>query len=545
VPFSMSSLIVALLYLYSTLSGGFADAQCGQRNPSNGQCVRTSVQNFQSLIDGRPQATDEPATLVQSRLLLRDAYPQHASQSGNQTSDKLLTTIAPYKGSTLISATPVSQVQVEVVKDLVMGQLGIDAWTERIGLHLPATLLIPKGGLATVASAMRDAGMEPEVLIEDIAKKLQYDHEVNQMQVKKGIIGSYPRLDEIYRWCDSLANQYSFVSVFSIGTTHESREIKVVKIARRSGLPIVLIECGTHAREWISVASCLWHINELLTSSEPSVQELSEKVEFQIIPCHNPDGYEWTHLGDRLWRKNRNPNAGHDCKGVDLNRNWDSRWGTTKAVSFHKCNEMYCGTEPFSEPETKALSEHMLWEKERIKAFIEFHSFGQHWLVPPGSGPKPADFNRLQEVGEEAAWKMEQVAGSVYDAGPPKDIMYAFSGGSLDWSHDSLKGPGIKYTYTVELRPMSHSTSGFQLPQREIPEASKEAFAGLKHVAQVVMKENAGASPSLLPAGQPTAVPAFSARTPEPSLAATAAPTPWPTPAPWPTSAPWPTPALD
>ena len=34
----------------------------------------------------------------------------------------------------------------------------------------------------------------------------------------------------------------------------------------------------------------------------------------------NPDGYQYSHTEDRMWRKNRSSNNGHFCKGVDLNR---------------------------------------------------------------------------------------------------------------------------------------------------------------------------------------------------------------------------------
>lgn len=468
----MARITVVSLYLLSTLTcDALSEPECGDADFADDRCIKRA-------------ADEEPAALVQGHVRMR------AKENG--TSLQLLHAFAPYKGSALISATPVSREQFEVVKNLAMGYEGVDAWTERIGLHLPVHLMVAQDNLPTVKTLLWDAGMEPEVMIADIAQKLQSDHELNFLQVNKGIVGSYPRLDELYEWYDSIASKYSFVSILSIGKTHEQRDIKLVKIARHQGLPVVLVECGTHGREWIAVASCVWAINELLTSSDPSIQDLAHNIEFQIIPSHNPDGYEWTHVGKRLWRKNRNPNGGHRCIGVDLNRNWDSRWG--RENSYHdECESQYCGVKPFSEPETRALSEHMLSERDQIKAFIEFHSYGQHVLMPPGSGPKPPDFDEFKKVGEEAAQKMEQIAGHTYDAGGSADVLYAYGGGSADWAHDSVKGPGIKYAYVVELRPSSYSEVGFQLPVRDIPEASREAFAGLKHVAQVVMMENSGA----------------------------------------------------
>ena len=50
-----------------------------------------------------------------------------------------------------------------------------------------------------------------------------------------------------------------------------------------------------------------------------------------ILPVANPDGYVHTFATNRLWRKNRRPQGknkeGHNCTGVDLNRNWGYHWG--------------------------------------------------------------------------------------------------------------------------------------------------------------------------------------------------------------------------
>ena len=54
-----------------------------------------------------------------------------------------------------------------------------------------------------------------------------------------------------------------------------------------------------------------------------------------------------------MWRKNRKPNQGSKCVGVDLNRNFDKAFGT--ASSKNPCDEDYRGTEAFSEPETAAF----------------------------------------------------------------------------------------------------------------------------------------------------------------------------------------------
>ena len=52
----------------------------------------------------------------------------------------------------------------------------------------------------------------------------------------------------------------------------------------------------------------------------------------------NPDGYEHTWRGDdtRKWRKNLTPSTmigiNRVCRGVDLNRNFDSQWATAGEI---------------------------------------------------------------------------------------------------------------------------------------------------------------------------------------------------------------------
>ena len=69
---------------------------------------------------------------------------------------------------------------------------------------------------------------------------------------------------------------------------------------------------GIHAREWIAPASCVYVINYLLTNyaADAAVRSLVDGVTWYIVPSANPDGYEYSHRYDRMWRKTRTPNPG-------------------------------------------------------------------------------------------------------------------------------------------------------------------------------------------------------------------------------------------
>lgn len=50
-------------------------------------------------------------------------------------------------------------------------------------------------------------------------------------------------------------------------------------------------------------------------------------IDWYFLPVMNPDGYAYTHNGDRLWRKNKRRHTNRFCTGVDLNRNYGHKWG--------------------------------------------------------------------------------------------------------------------------------------------------------------------------------------------------------------------------
>ena len=61
------------------------------------------------------------------------------------------------------------------------------------------------------------------------------------------------------------------------------------------GNPTIFIESNIHAREWITSATATWFINELLTSTDPAMQDLAQNIDWIIIPVFNVDGFHYTH----------------------------------------------------------------------------------------------------------------------------------------------------------------------------------------------------------------------------------------------------------
>ena len=216
-----------------------------------------------------------------------------------------------------------------------------------------------------------------------------------------------------------------------------------------------------------------------------------KKVEIYITPMMNPDGYEFSRRSSRtrLWRKNRRLNS-DGSYGVDLNRNWDEHWGIYGTTKTKTRSEVYCGTAPFSEPETKAISDFVLSIPNR-KAGIDFHvrldyllilqSFGQTVLRNWGWTSTPSvNEPILKELGDgvkDAIYKQSGVSyTSEIGAG-----LYLASGCTDDWMTAKAKMVG----YTIELRDTGDNE--FVLPPDQIIPTGEEIWQAMKYFIDFII----------------------------------------------------------
>ena len=72
--------------------------------------------------------------------------------------------------------------------------------------------------------------------------------------------------------------------------------------------------------------------------------------------------------------------------GVDLNRNFDIKFGFGFGFGENTikdpCGNNYCGPKPFSESESKSVSDFIIKHKNTLKIYITFHAYSQTWLYP-------------------------------------------------------------------------------------------------------------------------------------------------------------------
>lgn len=98
-------------------------------------------------------------------------------------------------------------------------------------------------------------------------------------------------MDDIYEFLNEIEEKYAeTASVITIGESFEGKPLKVVKITKNENNPAIFIEANIHAREWISSATAIWIINEILTTTDATVREVIDEVTWYILPVTNPDG---------------------------------------------------------------------------------------------------------------------------------------------------------------------------------------------------------------------------------------------------------------
>lgn len=131
---------------------------------------------------------------------------------------------------------------------------------------------------------------------------------------------AYYNLDQIYEWIDEQLVAYpEILTNLTVGQSYQGRTIRALKLSHNavSGIfnksiefcerntnfyfifaksnPTIFIESTIHAREWVTVSTATYLLNELLTSNDPEIQALARTINWVFVPVLNVDGYVYTH----------------------------------------------------------------------------------------------------------------------------------------------------------------------------------------------------------------------------------------------------------
>ncbi|NAZ88351.1 M14 family metallopeptidase, partial [Kineococcus indalonis] len=216
---------------------------------------------------------------------------------------------------------------------------------------------------------------------------------------------------------EQVAEHPGLAQLVPFGRSVRGQEVLAVRVTAGAGevpegsRPATVYVGAQHAREWITPEMVRRLLDRVLDGhgSDPATTELLRGSELWFVPVANPDGYDFSfEEGQRLWRKNLRDNDGDGettpADGVDLNRNFPTRWGyDDEGSSPDPASETYRGPSPASEPETRALDE--LVGRITPEFFVNYHSAAELLLHGIGwqvATPSPDDVLYEAMVGDDA-----------------------------------------------------------------------------------------------------------------------------------------------
>lgn len=278
-----------------------------------------------------------------------------------------------------------------------------------------------------------------------------------------GAMGGYFTYEDIWSIHSSLNAKYprhvTPAKVF--GKTFLKDNMQYFKIGNYVNGPLtanhqILFNALHHSREQTALTMLVMTLIENLRRIVHK-DLLFRYVDIVFIPVVNVDSFRVINKNwnTKNWkdakyiRKNRS-NYG-TCttwqKGVDLNRNYDYKFGYNdkEGGSNDPCQEDYRGPKPFSEPETFAMKT-FIEKNPAIKSSMNFHAFGDLFIYPYNylkdnqnivlKAEKPKLLAAYEEIERDAPAPKGAIWGNA-----SKAINYIANGEASDWMihfHDIL-----------------------------------------------------------------------------------------------------------
>ncbi len=229
--------------------------------------------------------------------------------------------------------------------------------------------------------------------------------------------------DEISQFYEEYRGEKSI-----IGHSCEGRNLYAFLIGDR---PVGISQYAIHAREWITAYLALAHIRRGVG-----------KGGVWVLPLMNPDGAALCTQGissvKALWRRELllRVNGGEDfslwkanAEAVDLNVNFDARWGTGKYNLTRPAPANYIGAKPFSAPESLALKDFTY--AVRPEFTVSWHTKGEeiYWRFHQPLFRALRDKKHAARLSESTGYPLKEAPRS--------------AGGYKDWCVEKLKIPAM------------------------------------------------------------------------------------------------------
>ncbi|XP_054441257.1 mast cell carboxypeptidase A [Pteronotus mesoamericanus] len=384
---------------------------------------------------------------------------------------------------------PQDEKQANIIKDLAKTNQ-LDFWYPDASHHVAANMTVDfrvsEEESQSIQLALGQNKMHYKILIHDLQEVIEKQFDVKEDIPSRHSYAKYNTWDKIVAWTEKMVHKHpEMVSRIKIGTTVEDNPLYVLKIGKKDERrKAIFMDCGIHAREWISPAFCQWFVYQATKTygKNKIMTKVLDRMNFYVLPVFNIDGYIWSWKQNRMWRKNRSKNQNSKCIGTDLNRNFNASWNSFPDTK-NPCHETYPGPASESEKETKAVTDFIQSHLKSIKAYITIHSYSQMLLFPNGYTSELTPNNgELSKVAKISTDILSTRNETHYIYGPIASKIYAISGSSLDWAYNL----GIKHTFAFELRDKGRF--GFLLPESQIKSTCKETMLAIKYIAKYILK---------------------------------------------------------
>nr|XP_054917607.1 carboxypeptidase A1-like isoform X2 [Dermacentor andersoni] len=357
-------------------------------------------------------------------------------------------------GHHLLSVRIDSQAHLKTLLD-VKDNLDLDFWSHAIKEGHTGLVRVPPESINEIVDVMESAGIQYYVNSDNLQSLVNEEKRLiapDDASATKGETASdlldyarYYSYKSVTKALLGFAKVHSFLETQVIGQTHDDNDIIAVKLVSR------------HQERTSDVSEIF-------------------NYEWRVIPCLNPDGYEFSRKSNRMWRKNRSvqySSNGTKCYGTDLNRNFDVSFCSTPDEA-DPCKETFCGKAPFSEPESHAFREYVTQFRNRIAFYFSFHAFGDLWLIPYSfRSERPPDYDELMARANRAVAAIQEVSGTLYKAGSISSLLYIAPGTAIDWMYVKK---GVRMSFTIEI---SSEKNGFFLNQSNVIDVPKQAWVGV------------------------------------------------------------------
>ena len=231
------------------------------------------------------------------------------------------------------------------------------------------------------------------------------------------------------------------ITVNVIGTSLDGRNIYDIILGNPEAEAQILMQGAIHAREYMTPLIMMKELEYALAFYDTGhynykpVSDMLQKVAIHFVPMTNPDGVTLSQFGLDAIRSETLKKGIEDCYardtslgktsdpfevyltkwkanagGVDLNYNFPYGWEQLSADRTAPSYANYKGPTPFSEPESKALSQ--LADQYPFAITVSYHSQGEviYWTTS-SNGAEMASNTLAEAVSVMTGYRMDSSDG--------------------------------------------------------------------------------------------------------------------------------------